>query len=341
MIKNLTSLTIYNGETKYIFLGDQHIINNTNCEGISIDTLLKHWLQYNENHQITTNLYAEVHFTKSNQRKIVKEGNVLQLLPQKINCFNKDKCYDYVKLHYVDIRNIDVNQLIISVDPFDLSRLRYLANLGKIAYDKIIIILKTIKENYMNLLNFLLLPMDYKKINLFLQLDKAYSIVFKYINEHAVVRKIGEHGRKMTRTAASMFKLRNKDAILFRKLLNFIYKKAELYMATINFDEEIKLIQLTEYSNNKDLINNALISADNKLLQLGALVMDTYTLARMFTQPQSNEIIVYAGVKHIDLYIDFFKILQLKPDYSIDDKHQCLYNDQLLNYLNIDAYMNT
>lgn len=340
MIKNLTSLTIYNGtplSAKYIFLGDQHIINN-DCDGISIDELLKLIIIYNEQYHIPTDIYAEIHFTKSNQRKIIKEGNALKLLPNNINCFNKDKCYENVKLHYVDIRNIDIEQKIVSVDPFDLSTLKYLANIDRISYGKIITIIKTIKDNYMNLLNFLLLPMDFNKINNFLQLDKAYSIVFKHINEHAVLRKIGTKEVRMTRTSATLFKLRNKNQPLFRKLLNFIYYKAESYMATVNFNDEIDLINLSGFTNNKEFLNNALVSVDNKLLQLGALVMDTYTLGRMFTQTPSSEVIVYAGVKHIALYVEFFETLQLKPDFSITNNDQCLYDDQLLNYLDIDKY---
>ncbi len=336
MINHVTSLFIYEGLPKYIFLGDTHMIKENNCDGIAVDELLA----YNDKHHIKTDVFAEVYFTKSNQRKI-KTGDInspLSLLPYTIPCFTKDKhCYENVKLHYVDIRSVDQG-MIVSIDPFDMFRLRYLADNNRVDYRAVIKIIKTIEINYLKLLNLLLHPMNFRNVDMFLSLDKAYSIVFKHINDHAVIRE----GKKMSRACAALHKLGKFDISLVGKIMTFIYQKARNYMAGVDFQEEIDLIGLSEHTHDKSLMNHAITNVDNKLLQLGALVMDAYTLARLFytVHHGTDEVIVYAGTSHISLYVDFFKTLELTPQIEIVNEDQCLYDDQLSNYLDINKYLN-
>lgn len=59
-----------------------------------------------------------------------------------------------------------------------------------------------------------------------------------------------------------------------------------------------------------------------KFLSSDALLMDAYTLARMFRKfpngkhVPSTQIVVYAGDAHIQTYVDFFsKVLGINPDF--------------------------
>lgn len=334
MITNLTSITIYQNP-KIILLGDEHTLSNCQENGIEIDDLLKRWIQYNEVNNIVTNFFAEVFFTKSTQ-KIIKEGSPLQLLPNKIPCFNKNKCFNHVKLHYVDIRSIVVDNISVSVDPFNLMTLKYLALHGRVSVDQIIDIIMTIETRYMDLFHFMLLSMNYNKIIQFLKLDKSYTVVFDHIEEYAVIRD----NLKLTRAGASLYKLRKSNLSAFQLLISFIYKKAKLYMETINFDQELKQLEIFRVLNDKSVLNDALDSVDNKLLPLGALIMDAYTLSRMlYYKAESQEIIIYAGYKHIDTYNEFFNLLGMKPDVSIFNKDKCIDIDALNGYLDINLYL--
>lgn len=353
MIKNLASLYIYeinkniifadNEQVKIVFLGDIHTSEEAGCDFdgpsgtkkiYNIDELLQQWIIYNEKNNIKTDLYAEVHFTKSNQRFVITEGSPLQLLPSNIPCFTKDKnCYKNVKLHYVDIRSIDMDGIRTSLDPFDMSTLKYLAMHRRIAYHKIIDIINHIKSDYIHLLNFLLLPLDFNKIKDFIALDKAYSNVFYNINKHVVVRD----DRKMFRAAAEIYKLRKINLALSTKLLKFIFFKARVYMSTIDFSEEIETLRLMAFSNEAAFVKDTLTSVDNKLLKVGGLVMDAYTLARMFCQiHESEEVIVYAGTSHIAIYVDFLQSLLLTPLLAIDNKDRCIEHADLANYIDFD-----
>ncbi len=327
MINNITSLYVYDDDVKYIFLGDIHEIKNNDC-GISIDDLLTKWLQYNEQHQIRTNLFAEVFFTKAHQRKTIK-GNPLQTLSQTLPYFTPTKTHQYVQFHYVDIRNIDEG-IIQSIDPFDLYRLRYLYSNNRVSIDKVIKIINTIQNHYLLLLKLLLHPMNFNNIKMFTELDKSYSIVFQHIYNHAVIR----NGKRMSRAAAALYKLYKVNSNLYMKILEFIFNKAKSIQ--LNFDE-LEIIKYGEQST----INQLLQTIDTDLLPLGALVMDAYVLARMFyynLTEKIDEVIIYAGNNHIKLYVEFFETLKKYPIYYIENENQCIDDENLLNYLNINQY---
>lgn len=334
MIKNLASLYIYDLNVKLILLGDVHTDVDAACEGVNIDDLLKQWMIYNEHFKIRTDLLAEVNFTKMNQRHRVG-GSPLELLPHNIPCFTKDKnCYQFINFHYVNIRAIEIDDQVINLDPFNMYRVKYEALNNNITSYQIIDIMNTIKKEGMKLIRFMLGPFNFNMIDDFLKLNKGYANVFNQINKYAVIR----NGKRMFRAAAELQKL---DKSLATAITVFIFKKANLYLSALDLQEEIQVIEMMGYDHNSDIVDAVLTSVDNKLLPLGAFIMDAYTLARMFYyMKNSEEMIVYAGKSHISLYVEFLNTLNYTPLLGMDSHDRCIYDDQLFLYLDINKYMN-
>src|SRR5437868_5348479 len=163
-ITGLYSLDVfhYHGK-KYFLLGDKHYsraqgecaadcddfddhwqkrYKNGSCQSIGL--LLHDWLQYNNDHDIVTDFYVEVKFTKQNERSdqlttLAQPHNAslsnqswLQLIPILLkSCFvfNKQDCpyYPNIRSHYVDIRyiypNADANPSNVQyLDPFNIKK---------------------------------------------------------------------------------------------------------------------------------------------------------------------------------------------------------------------------
>lgn len=343
-INNINALAIFQNDTKYVFLGDIHVENDSPCENtIGVKQLLKYWFEYNERHDISTDFYAEVNYTKSNKRKIIEHGSPLQLLPQWLPCFDVDKSC-FVHAHYMNIRAVDVDGIVISIDPFDLLTLMYVMDRSspeQIIKHKqdIIKLIKVLKSNYMDILNGLLQP-QLQTLNKYKNLFRPYANVFKHIEEHAVIRD----GIKMFRVAAELLRLKSFNVSLANRIEHYIYRKAELTMAKVSFDEELSILDVIDYLPKHEIneaLNNVLTQINNKLLPLGALVMDMYVLSRMFLY-ESKEVVVYAGSSHISNYIEFFvKVLKMKPSFLIlPSSNQCLVHPLLTRHLDINLYQN-
>lgn len=328
-ISGLNMYVEYQLENKtFLFLGEYHGYRQ-GCQhnAYHIDDWLADRLINNNNNKLITDVYVEKYFTKLNKRRDKHGQSHLVNFTTKYNsCFvnYKNNCpfYPYVRLHYTDIRYIEDIDRIYIIDPFNLDYILY--TLSSTNLFDIIDIINLIINNYKNLLVMLLDPALFtvilkKYIN---KNTNIYFDIFKDIDKYSVIK----NGKKMSRIAANILKLKNKDKNLADKIVSYIYKKADVIMSKIKLPikdnlvslENIKMLNLT-FNDIYNLINDINV----KLISIGALLMDAYTLARMFNY-DSDEVIVYTGSSHINLYIDFFHSINLIPNIQIINDQDCI-----------------
>lgn len=345
---------------KYTLIGDQHNIKGVcpdNVMAISINTLLRDWLTYNNINGIITDFYIEEKFTRSNvrtqKRKERDEQNAQNWLETVIfemePCLVRDKSncplLPNVHSHYVDIRYLDEYGLLL--DPFSMDLVqRYLErimydniNINHIKHD-ILLIFDIYMKHYIALMNMMLKPL-LKKI--FIYFKKNYYDMFKvpvlrniFFNQLNDIGKISvtRNNALMHKTAAQLLKLSNQDV---EKTTKFIYTKAHLYMDI--FKEQYKeKLQNAEFLMQYDHSTKPLIllveGMKGYLEYLVSLSMDAYTLGRILSQVASSEIIVYAGYSHIEHYKEFFTTyynISLTVNNPPTFNEQCLHIDYNFN----------
>ncbi len=331
----------YNNK-KYFFFGDLHNYNdgcdipcdyynytftktlsyNNNCSDIG--PLLHNWLLYNNQNNIKTDFYIEDSFTKSNvdRRTFFKELMIyrhhtnyntlstnfpwkmsyLELLSHQLQpCLIKDKTncpyYPNVHVHYADIRAIDD----IRVSPY---RLTFLENATK---SDIINVIKTLVYN-----DIILGVLDYRYYNTMIKILKSiklssstkllYDVLLDKMNELTVIRNIDGKDIKMHRVAWSLYN--------HQDIKDFIYKLYKHELEKINFIEDVKQI------NDVQDLEIFLLKYTNIFTIISAYIMDAYVLSRMFNQ-DGEEIIVYAGASHIEVYDLYFRQLGLEAIYNV------------------------
>ncbi len=276
----------------------------------------------------TTDVFIEYPFTKLNERKVTNINNVsyLQQLPLIYKtCFvyDKTKCpfYPIIRFHYADTRYYEDEQSKWIVDPFNLDYLSYiLPTLNKdeliSTTSNIIKMIHFIVKNYLKFFNLLLQPHYHNPFMKIKVCEKQpcqrYFNIFKHIDNTTVIR----NGQKMTRIAAELTKLQERNGPLANAIYRFIYQKAGDLMATININSTIEILNSINYMKDSlplpmliNIVQKTVDEVNTLFLPIGALIMDAYLLARMFLY--DNDVIIYAGEYHIDTYIEFIKILAL------------------------------
>ena len=160
---------------------------------------------------------------------------------------------------------------------------------------------------------------------------------------------------RMHRAAAELLRLQHTQPELAELIRDFIESKADSYINEIQADYNIlqevvsqmedtlyqtkpnkTTLQYT-YNKLKGLFTNMVYH----LVPMSALSMDAYLLARMFLQTDSQEIIVFAGSKHIEHYTEFFKYyLAAQPviDIPSETDNRCLVSTKLPQYLPANKY---
>jgi hypothetical protein len=317
---------------------------NTECT--SIGPLLYNWFNYNNKHDILTNLYIEENFTKEEERlttdiekrlttekydtlsTIFPSNDIswLELMNQLLKpCLVKNKLTcpfsPNVHIHYIDIRGIDK----FAIDPFNIRSIYNKFINSVLTFEKIleirkdlIIILTTLIKKYKYILIGMMKPDGFDDMidilsNMINQLGPFMKDIYRKqdVYKMTVVRD----DVIMHRVAAELYKLKQSNKLLYQHILHFIDKMTtSLMKPTIeNFNTTITKLSRKLTSNEEEfiednyrLIKNILYGYQNVFTVLGAYTMDAYVLARMFTQ-EGIENITYTGAAHTDTYVLFFK----------------------------------
>lgn len=338
------------------------IIDGPNCTDLG--ALFHNWFTFNNDYNIKTDFYAETPFTKDITRNphytvtsmdeqkpytvFPYEDSWLALVTDIMSpCFLADKALcpyaPNVHAHYTDIRFYEQNNKWIDINMFDLTNvIGYILDndINDIALGDYILIINTLLENAKTLINIFLKPNNYDKnmqvlwdMVTQLQDEHIKDLYIKKINDSSL-QLVKRDGRYMHRIAWELQKL---DTTIANLITHYI--RSEI----VKISKSI----YKEWGSNLHNINDVLIRDyfikffGAQLVDLGALIMDSYTLARMFGQNESSQIIVYAGEYHILNYVDFFDgYLQAEQLLIIENQNEskCLYNENLYNFLNANKF---
>lgn len=367
-ISGIVSFYIFeNDGKKYYLFGDKHYTRKNNCrelgyqcdyfdktftktytygsECTTIGALLHNWFTYNNDHDILTDFYIELFYTKDHSKTRESHKTYNDIIENKKNniyeednapfrdqswmqmtyyimkpCFvrEKENCpyYPNVHVHYTDVRSIEINKEIISVNPFDLSDYHH------IEYVKLLFL------QYKIILSYLLDIDGFDKF-----LDKAYLIpeefrntLVKNMSLFTVTRQINGKEITMYKTAWELYRLEQLYPIIAKQLREFVQVEANNIMGRVM---NILRVEKINYDRYNDL-----------LLDVQSLSMDVYTLSRVFVQHESEEVVLYAGAYHIRFYADFFQYIGFTLLDSVPYKkgQNCITLDSLPLYLNGNKY---
>jgi hypothetical protein len=359
----------YNQQCIGISLLIHHWLNYNNKNNIVTDF-------YIEEKFIDNNVRTQ----KKQQRESLKQGNynTSDISWMQVTAFNMEPCLVKNKIgcpylpnvhsHYIDVRYID--QYGFTLDPFNLDFVTWKIN-DNFPKDMVIIrklnqdiklIINFFIKHYKDLLNIMLIPNKLDTINNYINMyDKQFStriIKTLFVRQLEDIKKMSkQHDAATHRVAAELTKLKHINPKMASKIFNFIHNKAQNYINLLssNYNQQIgkfeALLQVyfeTTYlqpdlENIKELFLFFLSNMTDALIPLSALSMDTYLLARMFTQQASTEVIVYTGVAHADLYNDFFTTqLKTMPLVSVTyTNNKCVHVDNLKDYIDINKFLAT
>jgi hypothetical protein len=355
-IQGANSFYMFYGNNKhYTLIGDQHDIkqlcsfNNV----LPINILLKEWLTYNNINGIVTDFYIEEKFThsnkriqKRNQRDKQEASNWLETVIFEMEpCLVRDKTncplLPNVHSHYIDVRYVD--EYGITLDPFNMDLIqRWLENNAyneDVKHD-ILLLFDIYMNHYIALLNSIIRPL---LKNIFVHLKKLYYGQFKvpalrniFFNHLHNMEKIAvvRDNVLMHKAAAQLLKLSPTEGNKVRK---FIYHKIEEYMMRFkqNYKEKVNTAEfLMQYDQTTKPLIFLIEGMKGDFEHLASLSMDAYTLARILSQPSSSEIIVYAGLSHIEHYKEFFTTFE-NITFTVNNpptiNNQCLHIDYVFN----------
>lgn len=338
----------------------------TNCS--TIGALFHMWFVYNNDHNIKTNVYIEETYTKEITRPSIEFFNTmidnkynvtgapfqnkswLQLIPMIMNqCFirEKENCpyYPNVHLHYVDIRHHLIKNETLSL--FDLNELKnYLKIANNLTFDviknDILIIINYLIKHLHKIVSLLLDPygldefMQFFDLKLSLNGQRILSNLINIDNFTTIKNNI-----RMTKVAWELY---HTDEFINQQLYIYIERKINTILHGLNlYTANLKPQNIFEISNFKKsyeefekILNDYL----SYFSFLHALLMDVYTISRMFIQ-DGEEIIIYAGIYHIMQYEIFFdqlnadKVFEIKVD---REKIRCLNSELLPKYIDVNKY---
>ncbi len=339
-ISGINSLGIYYyNNVKYYFFGDIHGQNINNCDNkyhcdyfdyqftkthtyntecTTIGPLLFDWFNYNDNHQIITNFYLEETYDSQTSYdyyyeliKNRKNYNTLSTIfpdnelswMQLMRYILQDKNYDYVNIHNVDIRFLNHQR----VSPFHLNFLsddKQSNNIIKIMILNYKFILKSLLTTYQldTLFSFILSKLSGDlKLKYQKQLELMSLMVID--NQHVIART-----------------LNLLPPLLKKNIIDYIFLLSDEHMKYISYSESLDYYI-------------AVFSV------LAAYTMDAYVLANMFLN-KGDEVIVYAGAAHIEIYHLFFQnYLDCDAIYEFADvDNKCITFRNLPDYININKY---
>lgn len=275
------------------------------------------------------------------------------------DCLNHQCKYNpIVKIHRVDTRKIGIDNVQYNASPFILDDIELIFIVAKnvmvskyIKGEDITTIVNSIHtklSDYVKLIYFLinhsqhLLKISITNTNF----NKEIELLIQKITlDDAVIRK------KILDTLSNMTTLtKNNNYIIHaqllklpenikNKIINYTLYKNNQYITQLTsplinlstyevnqFSLEYDLDKIKNW--NKELITydsvlNAISNITVKMLLLSSIYMDCYTLARSFKY-DTDEVIIYAGSKHIDYHIGFFnkvgKLIEKNDNTCIDSR---------------------
>jgi len=343
---------------------------NSTCT--TIGPMLIYWFTYNRNHDIQTDFLLEESMVEKNKKRTYyatynkvmarrrhDNVNVLSTIFPFDNmswmaltasilqpCFNNNKLCDFaptIKFHAVDIRALDGDR----VSPFALNFLEeaiddYRPSL--IIHDVIYIIQSLLLNNHL-ILSAMMDENGYATLidvfqTIISPLSKSIKSLYQkqwdLMSPMFLIKNI-----KMHRLAVTMSKL---DNAMANRIKTFILRLAKDYTQPLLSQFDSLVLKYTKYFNDEDetqqrdtlqlLLNHAM----NHFTVLSAYMMDAYVLTKIFLA-QGDEVIVYTGAYHIEIYNLFFKQFVDPVIETPTYEHQkCIYIDTLPEILPIQTY---
>jgi CheY-like chemotaxis protein len=281
------------------------------------------------------------------------------LIKNKKNCIYSPN----VHLHYIDVRYLEQNNDNIDISPYSLDILKTYINdnTPKTLQDFIYI-----RDNVYIFIEFLINNYDY----IFDAMFSIYGYNNIQYHEHVLFREVFNHIKLFTVTkiingqmvtcykvAWELYKLSLNNKILSNNIILYIYNIGKNIINILKqkfifvknqtlkkFDKIPSIDILLSSKLNMGIrdLKNIVNQYDILLLDIQSLSMDAYTLARIFTQHESTEIIVYAGNYHIDIHINFFNqylnLIPLINNPYIIKGNRCIHNNDLPLYLSGNKY---
>jgi 3-methyladenine DNA glycosylase AlkC len=381
---------------KYFFFGDIHFSNAGSCESNNIKcdhydnkfkdvklyntnctdfgALLHNWFTYNNEHDIKTDFYLEIPYTKSDLRHGTVHFNTLiedktdyfpyteeswiSLVADIMNpCFIRDKTgcqyYPNVHAHYTDIRTTETLEGFFFHDLFNLHYI------SEYIYDNIDtmndIMFSNMKAEFLEYLVILLtnydtifqLLIDFDHYQTHMpeliklgndlqipEIKEIYISILDNMDEMTVIRNVMEHQNVKMHRIAS-------------EIIKFYNKNPDLAKNLYQFTKEKAhkiidfLIHDVELSLDQDYNKKEFLTIiadyNDKFIVLTSLHMDVYTLSRMFTQ-DGTDVITYTGSYHTENYVDFFKQFITNPNLSIPTSNK-LNNLRCLYHQSLPNYI--
>jgi len=274
-------------------------------------------------------------------------------------CFIKDKqyCpyYPNVHLHYIDVRIVAKNKKLIDTTPFSIDLIyNYVQDHQPTNINELVLLRKDVLnyiqfmiKNYKLLIKSILSPDGYQD---YISLISTTTLA-DYIKNNTELLITNYNDIRMFKVAKELYRLSVKNKFIYDKLIKYIYQLVNNVLYNVlnyekSIEEELKIYE--NLKNNKlrglrrgynDLLK--IISGyDLFFIDMQSVIMDVYTLSRMFIQ-DGIEVIVYAGLLHIKVYYDFFNQLS-QPVLSIDyvKNNTCLINNDIPKYINANKYKN-
>lgn len=345
---------------------------NTSCT--TIGALLHNWFKYNNKQGIKTDFYLEEFYTITDERidnkeyidsiknktnrtqAIFKDKSWMELLAYIMApCFLREKkqCpyYPNVHLHYIDIRSVNTLNGVVELTPFSMDIVYdYIQTNQPITIEELIILrddvmyyIHFIIKNYKQMIKFLLSTEGLNDYNDLINIESPIMINNISLLSSNNVFKVAKELKKLFYV--------NKE--IHDYLINFTYLMANQIDIKIETYEKKIEASIKKYNlmKNRNLLKtrglrrgyvdllDIIKGYDVIFLDMKSILMDVYTIARMFTQ-EGDEIIVFAGVNHIINYDWFFNGYLVDPILKIDYQPgvSCLKNDDIAVYINIDLY---
>lgn len=355
---------VHNG-TVYDFLGDKHFSVEGTCEGgTEVNELVEYILKRNERLGITTDFYLESKFRHRDSSEIYnprKDQDYISKLEEKlIECLSpdKNKCqYDknIIRIHYADIRlvlhekhlqtNLHLENYIekltgrlsdvmnrIAIDGEKIETEPYMKELEE---------LKRTIYSVVNTFNSLLSAMEDSSADFRENIDniidkipdnKSGTVLKKKMNNMKLLTSL-RNGISVHRTSVQLYHNSHKssnDIILFMRLISMEKQKALIVGAkkAINLANHLLINSEKITIMSIRAVQQYMHDISSLLIDLSALIMDEYLLARMFRFSDSKQVIVYAGYGHIERYAQFFEeILKVGPTlFSSYRGNRCIEN---------------
>jgi hypothetical protein len=340
------------------------IYNNKN--NIKTDFYLEEFYTDDNERQNTSEFQTII---SGRQTKNIRQGipfinnSWMELLPNIMApCFMRDKTncpyYPNVHLHYIDIRIKNSSNNLVDTTPFSIDLIYNYVNDNQPTTINEFILLREdamsyinfIVKNYKTLIRTLLSPDGYDKY--LYEMSKIDNLLSIYMNQQVTILITEYEGVTMTRAAKELYRLSEKNTKIYDYLIKYIYvmvekvlynilkyeKKIENNIKTYNTMKKRNLLEKRGLRRSYKELIEIITGYDLYFIDMQSVLMDTYTLSRMFLQ-ESEEIIVYAGIDHIKVYTQFFNQLS-EPNLEIQavKNNTCLINDIIPKYINARKY---